>query len=593
MAPPPALSNREEQFFRKNLHKNPCVRCGNQNPKYPHALVDCPNTQAKCRAKDTMYATLKPEGKKQTADVLIREIQEEYKADQKAREEREAAPRARQAQQVQQAQQSATRQLAPRHNVAVPTQQTTLAPTLRLRGTPVTAPQLTTTVAGGMAQLTLGSAGQSGASQAPQMTSMTAPASQAAATYPDIQYERVTLDMINPQRAPRQNDMIRLGRSAIRDSMAGAKLKTLAQSSLSLDFPLREGFSRATSTVLTNHFQIGIARQKDNPQATLYEYRILPALTGKSKRKIRSIIKTAIENCDVLNTNETKFATDYFDTIIAWSDLHTALQQAGHRKIAGGGASEKPEWELVTLQDGPTTLHLTIRFEGTVDLASFIAHKNMETRADKFDVQPVVRALNIVVSKCFNEPPVGTVPVGANKFYRKDSHMILTNGKPEDKGLRSSDSLCTLRGYSYTVSAGVGTILLNINSATSAFWKPVLLSTAMTDWTFEDTDWSVFEGILKGLRVYITYQRGDPKDKETYDRLNSEHARVKTIEGLGLSVENQAFEKNGQEVKVQYHLETSELPHAIDLNARILISSSLQHDITVSVALCNQPWNTT
>tara|TARA_R110002003_G_scaffold138_10_gene12732 strand:+ start:10996 stop:12903 length:1908 start_codon:yes stop_codon:yes gene_type:complete len=329
-----------------------------------------------------------------------------------------------------------------------------------------------------------------------------------------------------------------------------SRLATLSELNYQLQYPLRQAYASTPNEVITNHFNVQIGTD------TLHQYKILPVFSGKSKRKIRLIIETALEQCAVLRDQKTLFATDYFDTIVAWTNLHESISSSQHQLLSGDGQTAGSLWHLVTLQDGPATISLDLKYEGVVDVQSLIGHKNMEIEHANTDLQPTLRALNILVSKSFDEMPVETVRTGANKFFLKASHQDLTNGN--DQNLRASNSLCILRGYSYTVKPGAGCILLNINAATSAFWRPTLLSTVFEDgFTFKE--WDELYKALRGVRVYIIHDRGDPKDPETFARLNTDHARVKPIDGFGLPFNKQTFTVDGEDAPTNAlkHFQTS------------------------------------
>lgn len=91
-----------------------------------------------------------------------------------------------------------------------------------------------------------------------------------------------------------------------------------------------------------------------------------------------------------------------------------------------------------------------------------------------------------------------------------------------------SQSLEIVRGYYYTAKPGMGNIILNFNLATSAFFKPILVSEFLAD---QET----FEGcrreVLVGLRVYVESER-KPLAGEDWDRLNRLGTRHKKIRAV-------------------------------------------------------------
>jgi eukaryotic translation initiation factor 2C len=285
-----------------------------------------------------------------------------------------------------------------------------------------------------------------------------------------------------------------------------------------LDYPTRTEFAKYEDrvTVLTNHFQL-----MSKGPVKIYEFKI-PELEGKGKRKARAIMKSIINNFPELHDNRAQIATDYFTTIVSWVDLRLLMPGASCISLP----NDPEQYRLLTFQDGPTTL----QYQGTVDMEELFRYVKMgPTISGNTNIKPMIDMFNMIISKCAEESAVATVPGGANKFYRKDAHVPLGNCK----------ALCTHRGYSYTVKAGAGAVLLNVNTLTSAFWCPMMLDQVMNCAPLNNMDWGDFEGLVQGVRVYITYNRGDKKaNAETYEKLNSEEGRIKPIVGLSLRRDN-------------------------------------------------------
>jgi eukaryotic translation initiation factor 2C len=351
---------------------------------------------------------------------------------------------------------------------------------------------------------------------------------------------------------PRASNQVTLGTDETKQ--ISGRLILLNEKVKDIKYPARGAWTAPDSVVMTNHFEISF---KDNP---LYEYKIVPPLTGK-RQKIKRLVESAIGGCQFLNNNRAYFATDYVDTIVAWKNLHELLQAPNHLRVQGGGG-EGSEWNLITLVDGPNLLPLRFKFERVVDVTSLKQYTQTEPTLHAWNREPTVKALNIIFSKCFYQGPHQAVQLGANRFYLTGAHNPLTNG---GNYATRSNSLCTIRGYFYTVRAGFDKVLLNVNTATGAFYLPQLVSQLMNDtWTWEHMD---MEDVLKGLRVKILYDRGDINDKETYARLNSNESRTKTIGGLGESVRIQTFQPKipgtqtlGLPVTVESHFLSSKIP---------------------------------
>ncbi|KAF1918355.1 hypothetical protein BDU57DRAFT_537919 [Ampelomyces quisqualis] len=100
------------------------------------------------------------------------------------------------------------------------------------------------------------------------------------------------------------------------------------------------------------------------------------------------------------------------------------------------------------IQDGPATHLLELSYEGEVDIQGLCGHTHLDLNYADDDLQSELRALNILVSKSFDELPVETLRDGANKSFVKSAYRDLGNGNLRFP--KFSNSLCTLHGYSYT-----------------------------------------------------------------------------------------------------------------------------------------------
>ncbi|KAJ4341740.1 hypothetical protein N0V95_007132 [Ascochyta clinopodiicola] len=370
----------------------------------------------------------------------------------------------------------------------------------------------------------------------------TDPAPSADSAIP-IAYEDENVQPLPARNAPAPSEMLRGG--LIIKPKADTKQKLSVLQTVEADFHTRESFVDAKGRVYTNHFQLII-----QPDQKLYRYKIASTLQGKDKRKIRALMKTTLASYDFLRDNSAFFATDHFDTIIAWKPLHSLIGTP-HLRISGDGQTPNSTWRLrPELLDGETAIGITFIFEGMVDVGSLLKHTDTDPNYASADLEPTKRALNILISKCFGEATPDMVQVGANKFFSKRGTNAL-----KDRS-QTSVSLCTMRGYYYTVKAGVRHVLLNINPCTSAFFNNVRVSEVIQDsLTFKQ--WEV-EGALRGLRVHIELKRGDKNKPDDYERLNSPQARVKTIQGFGSQLQHQNFKDgNGVTHNVLTHLQNS------------------------------------
>ena len=261
------------------------------------------------------------------------------------------------------------------------------------------------------------------------------------------------------------------------------KLESLA-ADVTAPFPIRTDFQLAPSMVFTNRFIVTI-----DDGATLHEFQIVGIPEGRSKRMTKMFMDTAIEKSTILNSNQEFFATDHNKIIIAWKDLREHLEKTGNFDKDAGG------WHLVNVQDDDNRivpLHLRyVRLVNTDELQRYVATEvatsswNLMT----WNENPSLNALNIVITKYFDR---GVIRLGAKKFFVQICSSPLSD--------RMNSPLCTIRGYYYSARPGMGKILFNVNSCTSAFFSPIRLDKLMSSSNLFGHDWP---SLLTGLRVYI------------------------------------------------------------------------------------------
>jgi eukaryotic translation initiation factor 2C len=297
------------------------------------------------------------------------------------------------------------------------------------------------------------------------------------------------------------------------------------------DFPFRTEFADAKSTVFSNHFVLSL-----NTDTPLYEYNIVgfPTKIGPTKAKL--LVHKMMEKDVYLSSQRDLLATDYLTRIIAWTKLD--------------GDQLKPF--VVTEEDDRVPISLEVQYLGIVDTSILLNQVSANTAPDRHTVVedtqfgkkengelgPLINAFNIIISKA----------IGKDSMLLKSNKMFVTSGH-KTLGPSQTSSLCTMRGYFYTIKAGMGHVLLNLNACTSAFFRPMLVSEFLSD---NDTFINKMNrcDALYGLRVFINYERGG--------KLNDTQARIKTINGTGASVATQEFTLNsGQTVTVQKYLEDS------------------------------------
>ncbi|KAF2122670.1 hypothetical protein BDV96DRAFT_639243 [Lophiotrema nucula] len=146
-----------------------------------------------------------------------------------------------------------------------------------------------------------------------------------------------------------------------------------------------------------------------------------------------------------------------------------------------------------------------------------------------------IRALNANISRAI-VPQTAAVPasnqepqltqIGPNKFF-------INGGFAQMTGLRA------VRGYFTSIRPGAYKTLLNVNTATSAFFEPILLSDFLDKVGTVDSESSI-EKMLRGVTLRITYTRQHFEGKPDP---NTPANRLKTFRQFGLVAGKQKFFK--------------------------------------------------
>lgn len=312
-----------------------------------------------------------------------------------------------------------------------------------------------------------------------------------------------------------------------------------------IQYPRQRPLREPTTDIATNHFKIDIS-----DDATFYEYIFLDLPIGKSKTRLRSFIKEAIDTIPFLKNSKDTYATDYINTVVCWGKLPKKTEDPRVNGDAEG--SIHGPYEVVDNKRRKTTHQTHLKFVQKLNIAglrNYVSGKD-EENLRLWDSSPEVKCLNMVISKCFDQNEV--FQLSGNKFFVADTEAKL--GK--------SQSLCTMQGYYYTIKPAKGGILLNINSGTSAFFVKQTVEEFLND-TFTFRDEQKRRDALEEVRVHIDYARGKDKDAQATDIADPEN-RFKTIFGTSRSKQMkdltfEAVDDNGKKYnrRVQEYLEKS------------------------------------
>lgn len=143
----------------------------------------------------------------------------------------------------------------------------------------------------------------------------------------------------------------------------------------------------------------------------------------------------------------------------------------------------------------------------------------------------VNHALDLVLSKALEHG--GSLTLKGNKFFVTGGHAPL------------GASLCTMRGYHFSIRPGMCQILLAVDTSTSAFFNPIPVIDFLID---ENTFRAKSErlAMLQGLKVKLAYNP-TVKGKESSKSSSTETSSIKTIIGEGLACNKQTFTLTGKD----------------------------------------------
>jgi hypothetical protein len=297
-------------------------------------------------------------------------------------------------------------------------------------------------------------------------------------------------------------------------------------------YPLRTGFTDLTgpktAQILTNHFNYEISPGR------LWEYKIT-GLNETRRDKVKRIFVKAIEQWPFLQINKAKFASNYFDSIVSWKNLHEDITT---KPVTRAGET-LDMWDQDD-SDGDKTLKLRFNLDQSLDLTELTGYTQSKPDREKTNFEKFARCLNMIVSKTLDKSIIHQQ--SANKFFVKNARAVLKfSTKNRCDIVAPSHTLEIIRGYFYNVKPGMGNLILNFSLATSAFFRPILVSELLADTeTFEEESRRL--DVLRGLRVYVVTERKKVLG-EDHDRLNSENARIKKVTGLGGDIETLTFRK--------------------------------------------------
>jgi eukaryotic translation initiation factor 2C len=326
---------------------------------------------------------------------------------------------------------------------------------------------------------------------------------------------------------------------------------------------IRPGFTQTLKDdrLLTNHIRIF-----QQCQCWKYEIKNLPNNATRQKKKV--LIETMIKRMAFLNQNRGIFTHDSNGTIISTTEGLLKLAKdhpEPHVKLTidQNGSILRAETIIPSARSGPNGELGMVPIAIEVPAAAHVVTTNfrnvfMGTVLERSaGIDEVVRALNMLIAKAASnvtDTNCRTFQMGANKFFLCSGYESLPNNPGfKGKGILEKNILDIHHGFFLTVKTGMGNGLLNINTTTSAFYHPQSVYDYLDQVKSKQEIFGMDQHGLKGLRVYIKYERGQEQEDGIRRKdlsVNRPERRVRTIHRVGpLSVRDQTFslKKKGED----------------------------------------------
>ncbi|KAL8829584.1 MAG: hypothetical protein Q9191_001935 [Dirinaria sp. TL-2023a] len=270
--------------------------------------------------------------------------------------------------------------------------------------------------------------------------------------------------------------------------------------------PSRPGYGTKGRALklFANYFRLNF---KPGVQLHKYSIKILvkPELLGY--RRKRRLIGLLLQD-NFFREHHPTVATDYEAFLISPRILNTEPREPMHFQVKYFN-----ELETQPSSDAPT-YNLEIAYDRLLplnELLDYLAPKNSIPRFD--EKEAIIKALNAVVTQNANRDH-NIISAGRNsKFFPLGNEQSL-------RGF-----FLVRRGYYASVRSTAGSLLVNLNACTSAFYNEMNLLDLMLQAKHEHIPWSQF---LPGLRVSTRYLKFDEGPNKGQIR-----RVIKTIVGVG------------------------------------------------------------
>ncbi|KAF7187367.1 Protein argonaute MEL1 [Pseudocercospora fuligena] len=298
--------------------------------------------------------------------------------------------------------------------------------------------------------------------------------------------------------------------------------------------------------VFTNSFAIN----QIHANRILHEYQ-LTGLTGHNpdlgRSKKKALINRFITQSQVLPANRNTFVVNGEGRVIAWQDLAPGS--------AFGATIEQQnvdDFDRAQVNVASRQLGMNLVYERMINIDDVFRYATGNSPRYAIDVAET--ALNILFGRAVDDSGTGVWQIGDNHFFTPAAATPLGPGQQQN----GSWGLDAIRGFSSHIKARDGRVLLNVNTALSAFYRPgitvdaVIRSICAGNYPGAFLNSQTAKSHLIGVRVRIRYNRDKPGETSRKDTADG---RLKTITGFSTRpAKYQMFtDSNGTPVSVYQH----------------------------------------
>ncbi|KAG9732858.1 Piwi-domain-containing protein, partial [Aureobasidium melanogenum] len=347
-------------------------------------------------------------------------------------------------------------------------------------------------------------------------------------------------------------------------------------------FPGRPGHgTKGVSIVLrANYLHLKTAFETGKQEVPLYRYAV-GTVGGErlSKPKMRLLVTNLIK--DPLFAGR-QVATDYAGIIVTTGklDLGPTDRKQGKIEVIDPAlpAFQGPDNAQAQEARSRRTKGYELSKTGEFSLADLVRALQAVQAGAWFGAQgDVVQLLNIVLSKVPNDTP-NVYSLGQNKYYPGV-------GSPLMEQVDITGGLRALRGYYASVRTSSNRILVNLNVASAAFYKPGPLMDLVSEYVGgysgqapRAQDLVRAEAFIRMLRVETNYLKAlDANGKPKKDA----QGRPQTVPGFKSVVGLAPRPRNGDARTVTFSWTDPKNPQAVARNVSVFDYFKNQHGITL------------